>query len=277
MIDRLFIGSYKICANNFPVMQSRRASSSLSVFADLSSAAELRVHRKSQPFQHAAESSNLATDGSPKVVIGHNWASSAWNKTKVWTFTSVTGTFTAPQPRNPEGYASVSVGIDGYTCPTVILQAGIDVDYINGTTSFLAWYEWYPAGAVSFDNFTINAGDEIQVTVIATSNTTGIAKVVNLSDYQIAKIGLNSTVPLCRKSVEWIVEDFERNNKPVPFTDFGAVKFKEARAEMTDDDYSHPVIITPDGADLIIFQQNNRNFTSVTEDEFGSTITHIPQ
>ncbi|KAF8702183.1 hypothetical protein AX14_014488 [Amanita brunnescens Koide BX004] len=247
------------------------------VFVDLSSATEPRVRRSSRPFQHAAESSNLATGGSPKVIYSHNWAGSAWNKTK-GTFTSVTGTFTAPQPQNPQGYASMWVGIDGYTCKTVILQAGVDIGYINGTTSYAAWYEWYPADSIFFDNFTINTGDEIQVTVIATSNTTGIAKIVNLSDHQIAKIELNSTVPLCGENVEWIVEDFADSNlKLVPFTDFGTVKFKEARAETTDDDHSSPVIITPDGADFIVIQENKRNLTSVTEYEFGLTVTYIPE
>jgi len=58
------------------------------------------------------------------------------------TFTSVTGTFTVPTPSGPDGGASVWVGIDGDTCGSAILQAGIYVNIQGGKPSYNGmWFD----------------------------------------------------------------------------------------------------------------------------------------
>ena len=69
------------------------------------------------------------------------------------------------------------VGIDGDTCQTAILQTGVSF-YGDGT--FDAWYEWIPDYSHSFANFGISAGDQIRMTVDASSKTTGVAILENL-------------------------------------------------------------------------------------------------
>lgn len=58
------------------------------------------------------------------------------------TFQSVTATFVLPTPADPPGtsggaYAAAAwVGIDGDTCPTAILQTGVDMIIQNGEVSY---------------------------------------------------------------------------------------------------------------------------------------------
>ncbi len=180
------------------------------------------------------------------------------------------------------------VGIDGFTCPTkALLQTGIQLNLVNDTVSYngkliqylreiliaillLAWYEWFPADTIYFDNFTINSGDEVRLTVVATSTTTGRALVENLTNKQTVEHELSSTHPLCQESAEWIVEDFSfANNSLVPFNDFGTVIFTDAFALTAGGE-----IFTPDGAIISLIAQNNETITSVDEGLLGVTISY---
>jgi bacillopeptidase F (M6 metalloprotease family) len=121
--------------------------------------------------------------------------------------------------------AAVWVGIDGDTYSNAILQTGIDLNVAaDGSVSFDAWYEWYPDYSYTFD-LEINAGDEISMTVIASSSTEGTALIENITTGQQASIDLSSTYALGGQNAEWIVEDFEVNNELVSFADFGTVAF----------------------------------------------------
>jgi hypothetical protein len=55
----------------------------------------------------------------------------------------------------------------------------------------------------------------------------------------------------------------------VPFTNFGTVKFDLAYATTPED------MFTPEGADIILIQQNNRTLTKVTEGLLQNEITYI--
>jgi hypothetical protein len=56
----------------------------------------------------------------------------------------------------------------------------------------------------------------------------------------------------------------------VPFTNFGTVKFDLAYATTPNED-----MFTPEGADIILIQQNNRTLTKVTEGLLQNEITYI--
>lgn len=109
------------------------------------------------------------------VEYSSNWAGAILIGTG---YTSVTGTFTVPQP-STTGSGSAWVGIDGDTCDTAILQTGVDWTKSGSSYSYDAWYEWYPDYAYDFSGITIAAGNEIKVTVTATSKTSGTAVVEN--------------------------------------------------------------------------------------------------
>jgi hypothetical protein len=101
------------------------------------------------------------------VQYSSNWAGAVLVGTG---YKSVTGTFTAPTP-STAGSGSAWVGIDGDTCDTAILQTGIDWTLSGSSVTYDAWYEWYPDYAYDFSGISISAGDEITVTVTASSLT----------------------------------------------------------------------------------------------------------
>ncbi|KAF8342497.1 peptidase A4 family-domain-containing protein [Amanita rubescens] len=232
------------------------------------------IRRRSEPLQ-LVQGSNTAVDGTaPQVLYSSNWAGSAWNKTN-GTFTSVTGTFKVPTPSAPNGYSSAWVGIDGFTCQNAILQTGIVLNLVNGVVSYDAWYEWFPAYAQPFDKpIVINSGDEIRLTVVATSSTTGEATIDNLSNAQSVTQEISSTYELCGANAEWIVEDFSSNNHLVPFNDFTTVTFEEAFAVATDGGYYDTGLYTPEDATTILLVQNKEIITSVDEGLLEVTIKY---
>lgn len=161
--------------------------------------------------------------------------------------TSVVGTFTVPNISIPQGGsdditygASVWVGIDGDSCESGLLQAGVNFDITGDDASFTAWYEWFPDVEIYYDDITISAGDTIQVTVVATSTSSGTTTLENLSTgVKRSHTFMNDQNTLCFSTAEWIVEDYTHTvngvKSQMPFVDYGSVKFTNAYA-YTDND-----------------------------------------
>lgn len=167
-------------------------------------------------------------------------------------FSSAVGTFTIPTPSG-SGSGAAWVGIDGDTCQSAIIQAGVDWTISNGKSSYQAWYEWYPAYSYDF-SLEVTAGDVITVTIDATSDTAG--KVIVESKY-IPQPQLSSTNfslldvstgksatesftnadstggDLCRTNAEWIVEDYTSGSSLVELADWGTVTFTDSSAGTT--------------------------------------------
>ncbi|RDW63646.1 protease acp1 [Coleophoma cylindrospora] len=210
--------------------------------------------RHSQPNKYIEGSAHVTND--TNVEYSSNWSGAALITTGV---TSVTGTFTVPKP-STAGSGSAWVGIDGYS-NDVILQTGVDWTKSGNSYSYDAWYEWYPDYAYDFSGITIAAGDEIKVTVTATSTTSGTAVVENLTTgVTVTKTFKNegSLGALGEISAEWIVEDFEENDALVTFTDFGSVEFTDASAVTS----AGTVGVT--GATIIDIKQGSTVLTTVT-------------
>ncbi|UNI14060.1 hypothetical protein JDV02_000737 [Purpureocillium takamizusanense] len=158
-------------------------------------------------------------------------------------FNKVVGTITVPQVSgDASAAASAWVGIDGDTCQTAILQTGVS---FYGDGSFDAWYEWIPDYSHSFANFAISAGDQIRMTVDASSTTQGVATLENLTTgKQVSHTFTSTPSTLCETNAEWIVEDFESNGQLVPFANFGTVTFTDASASGSSGS------VTPSGAQI---------------------------
>ena len=93
-----------------------------------------------------------------------------------------------------------------------------------------AWYEWFPAPATDFSGISFKAGDHVEVTVTATSKTSGKATVTNKSTGKSVSHTFSKQPELCEEDAEWIVEDFSVNGSLVPFANFGKVEFTDAAA-----------------------------------------------
>ncbi|KAF5383155.1 hypothetical protein D9615_004962 [Tricholomella constricta] len=203
-----------------------------------------------------------------------NWAGAVL-ESAANTFKSVTGTFVVPVPSEPSGggtslhSASAWVGIDGDTCQTAILQTGIDFTIANGRVSYDAWYEFFPDFAHDFTGISISAGDTVQLTVTASSLTSGTAVIHNLSTGQTVSKAISSTAHLCQANAEWIVEDFESGGSLVPLADFGTVTFSNAHATTSSG------TVGPAGAVIINMEQNGQVLTSASTSSSGVTVQYI--
>lgn len=179
----------------------------------------------------------------------------------------VEGTITVPEISggDPSSAASAWVGIDGDTCQSAILQTGVS---FYGDGSFDAWYEWIPDYSHSFANFNFQAGDQIKMSVDASSKTTGVATLENLSTGQSVSHKFTSTPStLCETNAEWIVEDFESGGQLVPFADFGTVTFSDASARGTSGSTS------PAGGTIIDIRDPNTNQVLTDCSISGSDVT----
>ncbi|KAM5343989.1 hypothetical protein ACJ41O_012526 [Fusarium nematophilum] len=167
---------------------------------------------------------SLDSDKDSNAEYSSNWAGAV----KVGSgYNKVQGTITVPEVSGTDGAAaSAWVGIDGDTCQTAILQTGISF-YADGT--FDAWYEWIPDYAHNFNNFDVSVGDEIRISVDASSKTRGVATLENLTTNQkVSHTFTNTPSTLCETNAEWIVEAFQENGSQVTLADFGTVTFTGA-------------------------------------------------
>ncbi len=137
-----------------------------------------------------------------------NWAGAVKHAKGI---TKVVGTIEVPTPRGGSADQSGAawVGIDGDSCQAALLQTGID---FYGDGSFDAWWEWIPDNVVMFDDFPLSVGDKIYMEVDASSKTTGVAILENLTTGKKATHTFKRTPStLCETDAEWIVEDFADN------------------------------------------------------------------
>jgi hypothetical protein len=169
-------------------------------------------------------------------------------------------------------YGSGWVGLDDNN---TIIQSGVDWG-VEVTSSgeyvyeFAAWYEWFPAGAIYFGGFDVNAGDEITVFCVAGSTTSADCAVRNAGTGVTVNAGFNtpsSSSALQAKNADWVVEDFGViENVNVPFANFGAVTFTDCVA-IAGPNFSNGQDIYPSAStatDLEIVDNSSYVITAVT-------------
>jgi hypothetical protein len=110
----------------------------------------------------------------------------------------------APRARSAVQYSSTWVGIDGFhRGDDNLIQAGTEQDWMDGTTSYQAWWEILPAAETLIPSITVHPGDVMSVsitkgapdwTIIVTDTTTD-------QSFTTRKPYSGS-----RSSVEWIEE-----------------------------------------------------------------------
>jgi Peptidase A4 family len=162
-----------------------------------------------------------------QVVRSANWAgyvASGGNGEA----TSVTSDWVQPTARCRFGdqYSAFWVGLDGFTSSTVE-QTGTEADCVGRTAEYAAWYEFYPANPVYF-NEPVRAGDQFTGTVSYASGQF----TVTLTDHtQSWSQSHTQVVPgAARSSAEVIAEApcCTYGGNPLPLTNFGSVSFNSA-------------------------------------------------
>ncbi|HXW33475.1 MAG TPA: G1 family glutamic endopeptidase [Acidimicrobiales bacterium] len=160
-----------------------------------------------------------------------NWAGYA---NEGATFTDVQGTFTQPSiscGKQLLAYAAFWVGIDGFNSDTVE-QIGTDSVCLGNETSYAAFYELYPASAVTLSTTTypVVAGDTLSADVTATSATTFTLTLKSSEGWTFSTTG--SAPSATESSAEWIAEApslcLLSTCTVLPLAKFGTVNFSGA-------------------------------------------------
>ncbi|KAE9373409.1 concanavalin A-like lectin/glucanase [Stipitochalara longipes BDJ] len=180
--------------------------------------------------------SDSETGDNANTVYTSNWTGSMiMGPPSGEIFNYIHGQFVAPVLSQTAGSAGIWIGLDGCTYPT-ILQAGIDFNaHSDGSTSYSAWYEWYPAANIDLarSDFSLKAGDEIDIAIEALNSTHGNIILKNLSTGVTVVHDISAPDPssaLGGQTAEWIVEDYTVGNVTVAFTNFGSVHFTDSYA-----------------------------------------------
>jgi Peptidase A4 family len=115
--------------------------------------------------------------GANRAVYGevsHQAGSTNWSgyAATTGTYTSVSASWTQPAGSCSLGaqQAAFWVGLDGYSSSSVE-QTGSEVDCIDGTAHYFAWYEMYPDASVDYFN-TVQPGDHFDASVTFTGTST---------------------------------------------------------------------------------------------------------
>ncbi|KZT10841.1 uncharacterized protein LAESUDRAFT_809729 [Laetiporus sulphureus 93-53] len=163
--------------------------------------------------------------------------------------------------------AAAWVGIDGYTCENAILQTGVDFTVDEyGDVSYSGTQATVRPKALRYSDDTSKS--LVQLTVTASSTTSGTAYIENPSTGQTVTQDLSSSYALCEENAEWIVEDYEEDGSLVAFADFGTVTFTNAEATYDGE------TVGPSTATLINIEQNGEVLTSVSTDSSSVTISY---
>ncbi|KAL2120001.1 hypothetical protein VTJ04DRAFT_6962 [Mycothermus thermophilus] len=127
------------------------------------------------------------------------------------------------------------VGIDGNTHTGALFQSGTlcKINNSTGIAEHEAWWQWVPAAAYTISSLTVSAGDWIEVTIEATSTTSGKVTIANWNTATAYVVSVSSGPTLGRVDADWVVERPYYGASLAPFAAFEDVWFIEAYAERT--------------------------------------------
>ncbi len=145
--------------------------------------------------------------------------------------TQVSGSWKVPTVSGKStAYASVWVGIDGYSSDSVE-QLGTEQDTSrSGATSYYAWWEMYPNPSEEITTVKISPGDSISASVTYSSG----AYTLQIKDNTTSKsFSTTEKATAQRSSAEWIVEAPSSNSGVLPLANFGTATFSGATATIS--------------------------------------------
>ncbi|CEJ83095.1 hypothetical protein VHEMI03123 [[Torrubiella] hemipterigena] len=182
----------------------------------------------------------------------------------------VEGTVTVPYVSGQGSNYAVSawVGIDGWSCNNAILQTGINI-YGDGTLG--GWTQWYPSPSKWYDTrLSFQAGDNIRMTVSASSATDGTTTLTNLRTGQTVTQQWYGMAPICGNTAEWIVEDFTGyDGYHVPLANFGSIPFYNTVAS------GNRGNVNAVGADIVNIVVNGRYKTDCGSNQNGVQCNYL--
>jgi Peptidase A4 family len=170
----------------------------------------------------------LSRSGLKGTLYSENWSGYAVDS---GTYTSVLAYWTQPSADCPSGDTSAAwfwVGLDGFNSSTVE-QTGTASDCTDGTASYGAWVETYPAGAEFYDA-TVEPGDQFGAYVTAS----GDSFTFYIEDFTQGWVGeYQPTVSGAALSSAEVIAEAPSSGGILPLTDFGTVNFTDATTDAT--------------------------------------------
>jgi hypothetical protein len=180
-------------------------------------------HRRDHHHQavHASSQPGLLEASRTKKTISQNWSGFVANGGK---FTSVSGSWTVPTvdcSSTPDGVVALWVGLDGAGSRTVE-QTGTFSACQQGSASYAAWYEAFPAASILLSN-PVGPGDTMSASVTSVgSNTFTLVLTDNSRGWTSTN---NIQVRGRLASAEAIVEAPSVHGQIVPLANFGTAGF----------------------------------------------------
>jgi hypothetical protein len=165
------------------------------------------------------------------TVQSSNWSGYAASGS---TYTSVFASWVEPAVTCSSPTTSVAgfwVGLDGYK-DSRVEQTGTVAECYNGTPEYGAWYEMYPAGSVYYAQV-VKPGDVINASVAATSPTTFVLKIRDVTEGWIRSTTQTASTPPARSSAEVITEApcCTSTAALYPLADFGTTSYTKAHVD----------------------------------------------
>jgi hypothetical protein len=172
------------------------------------------IHWASSPVPHESGTAHETTQKST------NWSGYIDSGP---TFSEVTANWVVPavQASQASQYSSTWIGIDG-TVTNTLIQTGTAQDTSGGTTSYFAWYELLPAGAVPIDN--VAPGDEMQAKVVEDSPGVWTITIDDVTAWA-SPFSKTFSYNTPGYSAEWIEEAPDVDNQQSTLADFGTAQF----------------------------------------------------
>jgi Peptidase A4 family len=178
-----------------------------------------------------SDGSSPSTSPAPPLVPRGRGQSSNWAGyvARGGGFTSVTGTWSVPQPAAGAGNASDAawVGIGGETTRDLI-QAGTQQTTVgSGQVQYSAWIETLPQASRTIP-LAVHPGDSVTVSI--TEQQPGSWQVEFQNNSTGGSYGRTVQYSSSRSSAEWIEEAPSGRRGIVPLADFGSITFSGATA-----------------------------------------------
>ena len=172
-----------------------------------------------------APSGQPVAEAAPVREVSSNWSGYAATG---GTFTSVTGTWTVPQPSGTSAGADATwVGIGGVNTRDLIQAGTQSMASGGGSVRYEAWIEMLPDSSQSVP-LTVRPGDSVTVTI--TEQTAGSWLITIKNNTTTRSYSTTVSYSSSRSSAEWIEEAPSSGRSVVPLNDFGVVTFTNGSA-----------------------------------------------
>ena len=118
--------------------------------------------------------------------------------------------------------SSIIMGLIGGTGSPFGLDVGVDFKFSDGTMHYTAWFllAGLLARPITFSNFRIHGGDELEIRAYTTTEGTCTVYIENYTDPQVAASEhLVSPFPMLAKHAAWILTKSPLNEPQLPYGD----------------------------------------------------------